>query len=163
MTIAPALAAESASGITINGEVIALDKARELVRMLYDDAYKIAGVFHGMNRSAKFRVNWPDEYKYAESCWKDFVQAARQMYTEALADPKRAESEKRKMFLALVIERKVAQGQEQDLRLQLFPNTQQFEGDRAENKNIAEKFGTKPNLRAALMNSIATGATIKPN
>jgi hypothetical protein len=146
--------------IDINGEHIGVDEAQRLVKMIYNDAYKIAGVFHGMNRSAKFRVNWPDEYKFADANWKTFVTACRQMYTERLADPHTAEVDKHKMFLALVLERRISEGQETDTRLQLAPNTQQFEGDKGENKTIIDKFGIKPNLRAALMNSVALRDTV---
>lgn len=149
--------------ININGQMISVPEAYNLVCALYAVARQLAGEFHEKDRSEKFRRNWPNEYKFSEANWKTYVQAARSKFVELLADPKCSESLKRKMFLALVIERKVAQGQEQDLRLQLFPNTQQFEGDPYENKKIAETFGNRPNLRAQLMNSVSSGATIKPH
>ena len=142
--------------IEINGEQLTNDECMALIRMLCEDAKRIAGEYHGMKRSAKFRVNWPDEYKFANANWKTFVVAARAMYAERLADPKTPEADKRKMMLALILQQKMAQGQETDNRLQLAPNTQQFEGDPFENKKIVEKFGTKPNMRAHLMNTIAT-------
>lgn len=146
--------------ITINGQQLSTNEAMGLVKMLYKDAYKIAGVFHGQNRSAKFRVNWPDEYKFADANWKTFVEAARQMYAERLADPATPESDKRKMHLALVLQAMLVQGQEADTRLQIAPGTQQFEGDKAENKRIEDLFGRKPNLRAMLMNQTASGGTM---
>jgi len=142
--------------IEINGEQITQDEAMGLIRMLCEDAKKVAGEYHGMARSAKFRVNWPDEYKFANANWKTFVVAVRQMYAEKLADPKTKPEDARKMHLALVLQTQMAQGQETDNRLQLSPNTQQFVGDKFENKKIIEKFGTTPNLRAKLMNNIAT-------
>jgi hypothetical protein len=60
------------------------------------------------------------------------------------------------MHIALVLQAQMGQGQEADTRLQLAPGTQQFDGDAFENKKIVEKFGVKPNMRAALMNNIAT-------
>ena len=129
------------SGINVNGEVIPVDEARQHIRMLYKDAEQVAGVFHGMNRSAKFRANWPDEYLYAKSNWKSFVVHTRAMYAERLADPKTPPGDARKMHLALVIEQMISKGQEKDNRLQLAPNTQQFEGDKRENTSIVEKFG----------------------
>ena len=41
--------------ITINGEKIGRDEYFKLMEMLYKDATEIAGVYHGMNRSDKFR------------------------------------------------------------------------------------------------------------
>lgn len=142
--------------IVINGEQLTRTEAASLVRMLLNDAKQIAGEFHGMNRSEKFRINWPDEYKFADANWKSFVSAARQMYADRLADPLTTPADARRMHLALVLQHMMAQGEETDNRLQLAPNTQQFEGDKAENTKIKEKFGTVPNLRAALMNSTAS-------
>ena len=93
--------------ININGENIPVREAASLVDMIRQDAIQFAGVFHDMNRSDKFRVNWPDTYLYAESEWKSFVAAVRLMYTERLADPLAPDAEKRKIHLALVLERMV--------------------------------------------------------
>ena len=124
--------------------------------MLCEDAKKIAGEYHGQKRSAKFRINWPDEYKFASANWRTFVASARKMYADRLGDPKTKTEDARMMHLALVLQAKMAQGAETDNRLQLAPNTQQFVGDAYENKKIVEQFGVKRNVRAALMNNIAT-------
>jgi hypothetical protein len=137
--------------LVINGEQIDKHEARCLVQMLYNDAKQIAGVFHGMNRSAKFRANWPDEYLFAETNWKNFVEAARQMYAAELGKPKVSESNKRKMHLALVIEAEVSKGEETDTRLQLFPGTQQYEGDPFENRKILDQFGKHSNTFKELL------------
>ena len=142
--------------IEINGEQVTVDEARALLRMLYNDARQIAGEFHNMNRSAKFRVNWPDEQKFASANWKSFVQPVRQLYAQKLGDPRTSEADKKRIHQVLVLEHKIAEGAERDNRLQLAPGSQQFEGDKAENKAVVEKFGARPNLRAALLNSIAT-------
>ena len=141
--------------ITINGEAIPVREAAKLVKMICDDAKQVAGEFHNMERSDKFRVNWPSETLFAESEWKGFVVAVREMYAARLADPLTTPEDARTMHLALVLERMVSQGQEQDNRLQLKPNTQQFVGDPFENRKIKKQFGTAPNLRAALANSTA--------
>ena len=60
--------------IVINGEQITKDEAMKLVRMLCNDAKKMAGEFHGMNRSEKFRINWPNEYRFADANWKSFIE-----------------------------------------------------------------------------------------
>lgn len=142
--------------IVVNGEQISESEATSLIRMLCEDAKKIAGEYHGQNRSAKFRINWPDEYKFASANWRTFVVAVRAMYAEKLGDPKTKPDDARKIHLALVLQAEMGKGQEADTRLQLAPNTQQFVGDAYENKKIIEKFGKKPNIRAALMNNIAT-------
>jgi len=142
--------------IEINGEQISTKQARDLIRMLYNDAKQIAGEFHNMERSEKFRLNWPNEYEFASSEWRNFVAATRQMYTARLADPHTPGDVKRRIFLALVLETKIAEGRESDNRLQIYPNTQQFVGDKIENRNILQNFGKKPNLRAYLRRSTAT-------
>lgn len=139
--------------ITINGEQISASEAAGLVRMLCNDAKQIAGVFHGRNRSDKFRRNWPNEYVFADTNWKTFVEAARAMYAERLKDPKTPPADARKMHLALVLQTMAEQGAEKDPRLQLAPNTQQFEGDPFENRKIIEDFGKQSNTFKELLMS----------
>lgn len=141
--------------IEINGEKISAKEARDLLKMLYHDAEQLAGQFHGANRSEKFRANWPDEYEFARSEWKNFVEATRAAYAIQLGDPKTSPADARRMHLAIVLQDMMAKGEEKDNRLQLAPNTQQFEGDRRENRKIAEKFGNAPNLRALLRRGAA--------
>jgi hypothetical protein len=141
--------------IQVAGELIPKKEAADLVRMLYNDAKQIAGEFHGMNRSEKFRVNWPNEYDFAEANWKTFVASARQLYAERLADAKTPPADARKIHLSLVLQAMMAQGEEGDTRLQVAPGTQAFDGDRRENVKTLEKFGATPNFRAALRNGAA--------
>lgn len=148
-------------GFNINGEFVSSEEASELIRMLYNDARQVAGVFHGMNRSKKFRKNWPNEYVFAESEWKTFIAATRQMYVDRLKDPLTLPYDAQRMFKALYLERLASQDQETDNRLQLAPNTQQFVGDPHENKKISEKFGDQSNSFAKLaLGSSAIGSTI---
>lgn len=142
--------------ITVAGEQITETEAMSLVRMICEDAKRVAGEYHGMKRSDKFRVNWPNEDAFARANWKTFVVAVRAMYAEQLAYPKTRPEDARKMHLALVLQAQMSQGQEADTRLQLAPNTQQFVGDPYENRKITEKFGKTPNLRAKLLNDIAS-------
>lgn len=147
--------------IEVNGEQISKAEAAALIRMLYNDAKQFAGVAHGMNRSAKFRANWPNEYVYAEAAWKSYVEATRMMYAERLKDPLTPPGDARKMHLALVLETMTGKDQEKDNRLQLFPNTQQFEGDKHENRKIDDQFGKQSNtFKELLMNSTAPTPTI---
>ena len=136
--------------VDINGEAVPVREAAKLIKMLCDDAREFAGQFHNMNRSIKFRTNWPDEDVFAASEWKSFVAAVRDMYTARLSDPSTSPEDKDKIFKALILERMVASEQETDNRLQLRPNTQQFVGDPWENRKIVENYGTAPNFRAQL-------------
>ncbi len=142
--------------IHVAGEAISRHEALGLVRMLCNDAKQIAGVFHGMNRSAKFRRNWPNEYVFADANWKNFMESARAMYAERLGDPKTPPSDARKMHLALVLQTMAEQGVEKDNRLQLAPNTQQFEGDPFENRKIVEQWGKQSNTFKELLMSSST-------
>ena len=97
-----------------------MDRVMSYGELLYKDAMEIAGVYHGMNRSEKFRINWPDEYAFAEANWKIFVGAARAMYASRLGDPKTPPNDARKMHIALVLQAMASRGeQEKDTRLQL--------------------------------------------
>jgi hypothetical protein len=141
--------------IAIGDEIISVPSAMGLVKMIQKDAHEMAGVFHGMQRSAKFRANWPSEDQFAAVNWKSFVAGVRKVYSDRLGNPKTPKDEAQKMYLALLLERAWAEGQvalgiAPDMQLQLSPGTQQFEGDMSENKKIAERFGDRPNLRAQL-------------
>ena len=153
------------TNITIGNEIITAKAAMNLIYMIEHDAKEMAGVFHGQNRSEKFRINWPDEDEFVEAEWRSFVVAVRAMYAERLGDEKESPERKRKFYLAIMVERAYSeglkqQGREADTRLQLAPNTQQFVGDKYENRKIAEKFGNRPNLRALFKR---TAASIKIN
>jgi hypothetical protein len=142
--------------IDINGEQISESEANKLIRMLLNDAKKMAGEFHQMNRSAKFRVNWPDEYKFANSEWRNFVDATITLYGEMCGDPKVSDYDKGRMHKAIVLWARLGKTMPKDNRLQLKPGSQQFEGDSYENRKIVENYGAAPNLRATLLNSTAT-------
>lgn len=130
--------------LEVNGEQIPKSEALQLIRMIMNDAKEIAGVYHGQNRSAKFRANWPDEYVFADCEWRNFMEAARAMYAQELGNPHRSEYDKRRMFLAIALWSQVeADAPEKFAGLQMTPGTQQFEGDKAENRKIVENFGKK--------------------
>ena len=151
--------------INVNGEKIGRDEYFKIMEMLYHDAREIAGVFHGENRSEKFRLNWPDEDIFVEANWRTFVQAARAMYAERLADPKTPPEDAKKMHLAIVLQQMAEvglrqQGIEADTRLQIAPGTQTFAGDPYDNRKIMEQFGRTRNLRAHLMSEAAKMARL---
>lgn len=146
--------------IEVNGEQITNQEVLDLIKMLCSDAKQVAGVFHGMNRSPKFRRNWPNEYVYADANWRTFMEATRKMYAARLGDPKIKPEEARKIHLALVLEAMTSKDAEKDNRLQLEPNTQQYVGDPFENKKIINDFGKQSNtLHEVLMGSSAIGST----
>lgn len=147
--------------ININGEQLSVHEAQSLIRMFCNDARKIAGEFHGMNRSVKFRRNWPDEYVFADANWKTFVEACRQIYAARLGDPHTPADEARQMHLAIVLWSMIEKTAEPDPRLQLAPDTQQFEGDRYENKKIVEQFGPQSNtFKRLLLGSASKSAVL---
>jgi hypothetical protein len=130
--------------LEVNGERIEKQEALDLIRMLMDDAKNIAGEFHGMNRSKKFRRNWPNEYAYAECEWRNFMEAARAMYAERLGDPFTSEYDKRRMFLAIALWNQVEnQAPEKYGGMQVMPDSQAFEGDKYENRKTVENFGAQ--------------------
>ena len=139
--------------IIVNGVRLTVKEASKRIKIIYDLAKEIAGEFYDMNRSGKFRINWPDQDEFAKSEWKSFVESARILLTQQLAKQEVPTSEKDKIAQALIIETEIAQGMERDARLQILKGSQQFLGDKYENKSILEKFGKAPNLRAYLRRS----------
>ena len=149
-----------AQNLIVGGEVITVPDAIKLVDRIYNRAYEIAGVFYENNRSAKLRANWPNVYEYAEANKRAFVEQARADFTKLLADPKADADEQKRAYLALLLERAFSEGlkqlgKETDTRLQVRTGTATFEGDKAENRSIVEKFGTSENLRAVLLKGAA--------
>lgn len=129
--------------ITIGGEELSEYEASELLEMLIKHARQLAGKFHQLNRSEKFRRNWPDEYLYAEHEWRSHVEATLQVYAQGMSDPRVRDYDRRRMFLARLLWAQVeAAATELFPGNQLFPNTAAYEGDAYENKRIAEMFGT---------------------
>jgi len=142
--------------VLVNGKEIPVREARKRIKLIYDLARNIAGEFHDMERSDKFRANWPDQDEFVKHEWRTFVQAARIMITTNILSKQEVPvKDKDEYFEALIIEREISKGQETDARLQLMPNTQQFIGDKYENRKIKEKFGDSTNLRAWLRRSVA--------
>jgi hypothetical protein len=139
--------------LIVNGERVEKSEVLDLIRMLCNDAKEIAGEFHNMNRSEKFRRNWPNEYVYADANWKSFMEAARAMYAARLGDPKTPPGDARRIHLALVLDAMTRQGAETDNRLQIRPNTQQFDGDKFDNKKIVNDFGKQSDTFADLLMS----------
>lgn len=148
------------SNIQIGGEIISTADAMKLVDTIYEHAYELAGQSYQRNRSAKFRLNWPDEYEYAEANKRNFIEQAREDFCAMLNDKKSDEATKKRVYLAILLERAFANGLEKlgceaDTRLQVKKNTVQFDGDKIENRKIMEKFGHSQNLRAEMLKTAA--------
>lgn len=147
--------------VNIDGEDLGASQIEFYRRTLKNDCVKFAGEFHGMNRSKKFRANWPNEYEFADRFWKKFVSAVRQLYAQQLANPHTPEESKKTIHRCLVIDAMTNAELEKSLfemdnSLQLAPNTQQFIGDKKENAGISENWGDEAHpLRKALL---STGA-----
>ncbi len=141
--------------IIVNGVRLGTKEAAARIKVIYDLAREIAGEFYDMNRSDKFRTNWPNQEEFAKSEWRSFVVSARTMLTEILTRDNVPVKEKDKIAQALIIERHISDGQETDNRLQIMKDSQQFAGDKFENRKILEKFGKAPNMRAYLRRSTA--------
>lgn len=125
----------------INGEEVSDREIEQLVALVENDAKKVAGEFHNMKRSRKFRAMWPNEYDFAERNWKNFVVAVRAMYAQRLASPNTPSAEAATMHKALVIQAMAGASPEASDTIQATPNTETFEGDRAENIRTDESFG----------------------
>jgi hypothetical protein len=143
-----------------NGAVVPESEVAQALDTFEHDCKEFAGVFHDMERSEKFRLDWPDQDRFVESEWRAFVAATRQLYTEQLGAAGVDEDKKRQIFLAIVRLAQVEQenarrGIEHNNRLQVMRDTQQFFGDKYENRKILEKFGKRPTLRAAFRNATA--------
>jgi hypothetical protein len=140
--------------IIVNGVRLTTKDAAKRVKVIYNLARECAGEFYDMERSEKFRTNWPDQDEFVKSEWKSFVAQARLMLTKVLHGAEMT-PENDEIHQALVIEREISKGIESDSRLQIMKDSQQFVGDKFENRKILEKFGKAPNMRAYLRRSTA--------
>lgn len=127
----------------VNGEPIAKDKAMELIRILCQSAWNLAGEFHEWDRSPKFRANWPSAEAFAYANWRHFIEAAREVIASKLGDPNVDEYTKHRMFLAICLYDQVAKVSPNFEGIQLAPGTQQFEGDKRQNREITEQYGKR--------------------
>lgn len=147
--------------MNINGEELSPEDVLELKLLVQNEAKQVAGEFHNMNRSEKFRKNWPNEYVFADTQYRNFIAATRLMLTKQLSDDTVPVKTKNKIAKALIIQAMESATTETDNRLQLAPNTQQFVGDKYENRKIVDQFGKKSNtFKELLLGSSAVGSTI---
>lgn len=142
--------------IEINGERIPKSEVADCIKMLLHDAKEYAGQFHNQNRSEKFRLNWPSEYVFADANWQYFIDATRRLYAELLGNEKVKPRDKRRMHIALVGHSMATKDAPLNPRSPIMPGTQQFEGDKFENKKIIDKFGPRSNTFKELLMSSAS-------
>lgn len=146
--------------VMVDGDLLEDEEVKRLVKMLENDAYKIAGMFHGMERSKKFRRQWPNEYVYADHNWKHFMVSARAMYADRLGDPKTPPNEAEMMHRALVLQAMMSEAAQAQTPLQLAPGTEAYQGDRQENKRTEESFGIGNSTDALKSRMLRTAARL---
>ncbi len=123
--------------------------------MIIRDAKELAGQFHDMQRSKKFRRLWPRWQDYVEEKWPHFVDAVRRTYSELLGKAHVKQEDKDLMYEALLTEAPGSIDPRADTTLQIAPNTQQFIGDKHENQTISDVFGDHGSFKNALKSRTA--------
>lgn len=116
-----------------------------------------AGVFYDQDRSALFRQTWPDQDVYVQAKWPHFVASVREGWSGALGDPSTPQAVKDYFYDALVADRvqEAASSPAQNDVVQLAPGTNQFHGDKFENRETAKNFGNGGWLHRKLMTTAA--------
>lgn len=149
----------------VDGEKLTRSEVRRLLDMVRKDAQEYAGQFYDQCRSAKFRSAWAEvglrsgrdpQMCFVDAQWTHFVEHVRSLYAEMLTSPKISEPDKYRMHQALIVQAMLG-AQSQQVPIQLAPGTQQFEGEKYENRKISEIHGAhaEPSLMAKLMSSVA--------
>lgn len=106
------------------------------------DAKELAGCFYERNRSEKFRASWPNIMTYVNTKWPHFVQGVREGYAELLGRDDVPEEDKERMFAALTDNAESVYSDAAGSPLQIAKDSQQFHGDKYENRMIREKVGS---------------------
>lgn len=150
----------------VDGENLSDFEVHKLIAMVRKDAEEYAGQFYDQCRSKKFRRAWAEvglragrdpQMVFVEQQWTHFVEHVRSLYAQMLTSPKVAEEDKAKIHKALIVQAVLGQ-QSQHAPVQMAPGTQQFEGEKYENRQISAQFGeyAEPALLAKLMSGTAT-------
>jgi len=135
----------------VNGEQIPIDEVKKLLSMFYNDCKQIAGHFYEMERSPKFRANWPIDTVYVNCNWRNFFQETREFYASLLGNDHVSPYDKHRIFLAIALHDQVEKCSPKFEGVQMFRGTQQFEGDRYENRRITESYGRHSNTFKELL------------
>jgi hypothetical protein len=149
----------------VDGQNLTNQQVRRLLDMVRKDAQEYAGQFYDQCRSAKFRSAWTEvglragrdpQRCFVDAQWTHFVEHVRMLYCEMLGSPKVTEEDKYRIHQALIVQTTLG-AQSQNIPIQLAPGTQQFEGEKFENKETAKNFGERaePSLVNKLLSSTA--------
>ena len=147
----------------VDGQKLSNSEVRKLIDMVRKDAQEYAGQFFDQCRSAKFRSAWTEvglrsgrdpQLCFVDAQWTHFVEHVRSLYVQMLTSPKVTEDDKYRIHQALIVQATLG-AQSQETPVQIAPGTQQFDGEKFENKQIASTFGehVEPSLLAKLMQS----------
>lgn len=153
----------------IDGEEVSDKEVFDVIRMMDHDCKEFAGQFFEEDRSTKFRKSWEEVGKlskrpawkcFVAHSWKHFMVHVRTWYAERLRDggPLYEADERMRVTLhrALIIQASFSQSEQAKDVLQLSPGTQQFVGDKFENKHIAKTYGTEAeSVRKTLLGTSA--------
>lgn len=141
--------------LLVDGELLQDEEIIDILKMIDHDCKEFAGAFFEEDRSKKFRRTWNTVGKlskrsaqdcFVDHAWKHFVVHVRAWYADKLASPNVSEKEKEKLHKALIIEYQRGQSKEAKDVIQMAPNTQQFIGDKTENKHISETYGDEATI-----------------
>jgi hypothetical protein len=153
--------------IDINGEIVPDDEIRDILRMIDHDCKEQAGDFFEQDRSAKFRKTWNEvgiltrrdpQDCFVDHAWKHFHVHVKAIYTRRLTqyidnilhidNPAYEKDEyvRDRLFKALIMMGMMSKAAEAQDVLQMAPGTQQFEGDKTENKHISETYGDEATI-----------------
>jgi hypothetical protein len=149
----------------VDGQKLSNSEVRRLLDMVRKDAQEYAGQFFDQCRSKKFRIAWTEvglragrdpQMCFVDAQWGHFVEHVRMLYAQMLASPKISEPDKYRMHQALIVQAVLGQ-HSQNTPIQMAPGTQQFVGEKYENKHIAATFGeyAEPTLMHKLLSTTA--------
>ena len=132
------------SGMIVDGQILTNREVRKLLEMFHKHCQEYAGQFYDQCRSVKFRKAWTEvglrEGRDAQLCfvdaqWSHFVEHVRTVYVGMLTNEKIKEEDKYRIHQALIVQATLG-ATSQHVPVQIAPNTQQFVGDKFENKQI---------------------------
>ena len=166
MVISDRLDCHGKPEMIVDGQDLSASQVRKLIAMVRKDAEEYAGQFYDQCRSAKFRSAWTEvglragrdpQLCFVEAQWKHFVEHVRSLYADMLTSPKVSEDDKYRIHQALIVQAMLG-AQSQDIPIQVAPGTQQFVGEKYENKQIAQDYGERaePSLIKKLMTTTAS-------
>lgn len=159
----------------VDGENLTKSEVRKLIKFFDHECKEAAGEFFEMcrkgllgdaGRSEKFRAFWSEigfrlgkdpQLCYVESHYQNFAEDVRSGLAGLLARNDVAEKEKQQIHKALVVQEMLSISS-QNTPVQLRKDSQQFAGDRYENRQITTTYGNHPD-RSTIDKLLSTTAT----